>query len=82
MAACNNRLRNFRCRSQRNDSKDSKNSDSGDAAEQSWIMEEGERDDRMFIGPGPPERLSALSVFHSKSVVYGAFVWARRALNS
>ena len=26
-------------------------------------------------------RLSALRVFHSKSVLYGAFVWARRALN-
>ena len=26
-------------------------------------------------------RLSALSVFHSKSVLYGAFVWACRALN-
>ena len=31
--------------------------------------------------PGRPGRLSALSVFHSKSVLYGAFVWARRALN-
>ena len=28
-----------------------------------------------------PGRLSALSVFHSKSVLYGIFVWARRALN-
>jgi hypothetical protein len=28
-----------------------------------------------------PGRLSALSVFHSKSVLYGDFVWARRALN-
>jgi hypothetical protein len=30
-----------------------------------------------------PGRLSGLilSVFHSKSVMYGAFVWARRALN-
>ena len=26
-------------------------------------------------------RLSALSVFLSKSVLYGAFVWARRALS-
>ena len=26
--------------------------------------------------------LSALSVYHSKSVLYGAFVWARRALNN
>ena len=26
-------------------------------------------------------RLSGLSVFHSKSVFYGAFVWVRRALN-
>jgi hypothetical protein len=32
--------------------------------------------------PGRPGRLSALSVFHSKSVLYGAFVWARRALNN
>ena len=39
----------------------------------------GESDE---IGPGPPGRLSALTVFHSKSVLYGAFVWARRALNS
>ena len=29
-----------------------------------------------------PRRLSALSVFHSKSVLYGGFVRARRALNS
>ena len=29
-----------------------------------------------------PERLSALSVSHSKSILYGAFVWVRRALNS
>jgi hypothetical protein len=28
-----------------------------------------------------PGRLSALSVLHSKSSFYGAFVWARRALN-
>ena len=26
-------------------------------------------------------RLSTLSVFHSKSLLYGAFVWSRRALN-
>ena len=32
--------------------------------------------------PGPPGRLSALSVFLCKSVSYGVFVWARRALNS
>ena len=32
--------------------------------------------------PGPPERLSALSVFLFKSFFYGAFVWARRALSS
>ena len=30
--------------------------------------------------PGPPGRLSALSVFLCKSVFYGDFVWARRAL--
>jgi hypothetical protein len=29
-----------------------------------------------------PERLSALSVSYSKSVLYGAFVWARGSLNS
>jgi hypothetical protein len=32
--------------------------------------------------PGPPGRLSALRVFLCKSVLYGVFVWARRALNS
>ena len=32
--------------------------------------------------PGPPGRLSALCVFLCKSVFYGVFVWARRALNS
>ena len=32
--------------------------------------------------PGRPGRLSALSVFLCKSVFYGVFVWARRALNS
>ena len=31
--------------------------------------------------PGRRGRLSALSVFVCKSVFYGAFVWARRALN-
>ena len=29
---------------------------------------------------GPAEQLSPLSNFYSKSVLYGAFVWARRAL--
>ena len=29
-----------------------------------------------------PGRLSALSVFHSESVFYGALVWVHRALNS
>ena len=33
------------------------------------------------VGPGRPGRLSALRVFHTKSILYGAFVWARRALN-
>jgi hypothetical protein len=32
-------------------------------------------------GPGPPGWLSALSVLHSKSVLYGASIWARRAVN-
>jgi hypothetical protein len=30
--------------------------------------------------PGRRGRLSALSVFLCKSILYGAFVWARRAL--
>jgi hypothetical protein len=33
-------------------------------------------------GPGRRGRLSVLSVFPSKSVSYGTFVWGRRALNS
>jgi hypothetical protein len=32
--------------------------------------------------PGPPGRVSDLSVFLCKSVFYGAFVWAHRALSS
>ena len=32
-------------------------------------------------GPGPPSLLNALSVFHSKLVLYGAFEWVRTALN-
>jgi hypothetical protein len=32
--------------------------------------------------PGHPGRLKALSVFLCKSGLYGAFVWARKALNS
>ena len=39
------------------------------------------RDDIKDHCPGRPGRLSALSVFLCKSVLYGAFVWARRALN-
>ena len=41
-------------------------------------------DDRVYPypGPGPPGRLSARSVSLCKSVFYGAFVWARGALNS
>jgi hypothetical protein len=31
---------------------------------------------------GPPGRCSALSASHSKSVLHGAFVWARRLCNS
>jgi hypothetical protein len=37
---------------------------------------------RHYDCPGPLGRLSALSVSHSKSVLYGVFVWARRTLNS
>ena len=32
--------------------------------------------------PGGAFKLSTLSISHRKSVLYGAFVWARRALNS
>jgi hypothetical protein len=32
-------------------------------------------------GPGPPALLRALSVCQTKPVLYGAFVWARGALN-
>jgi hypothetical protein len=32
--------------------------------------------------PGCPGQLSGLSVSHSKSVLYGTFVWARRVLNN
>ena len=38
--------------------------------------------DHVINCPGPPGRLSALSVFYSKSVLCGAFVWARRVLNA
>ena len=38
--------------------------------------------DDKLICPGRRGRLSAISVFLCKSVLYGAFVWARRALNS
>ena len=34
------------------------------------------------VCPGRRGQLSALSVFLCKSVFYGVFVWARRALNS
>jgi hypothetical protein len=35
-----------------------------------------------MICPGPPGRLSALSIFNSNPVFYVAFVWARRAPNN
>ena len=31
--------------------------------------------------PGPPGRLSTLTVFPNKLILYSAFVWARRVLN-
>jgi hypothetical protein len=34
------------------------------------------------IRPGPPGAVKRLNVFLCESVLYGAFVWARRALNS
>jgi hypothetical protein len=51
------------------------------------LVNNGPRTDRVSFDPfsdcpGPPGRLSAPSVFLCKSVLYGVFVWARRALNS
>jgi hypothetical protein len=37
--------------------------------------------DELFAVRARPGRLSALSVSHSKSVLFGAFVWVRGALN-
>jgi len=37
--------------------------------------------DELFAVRDRPGRSSALSISHSKSVLYGAFVWARGALN-
>jgi hypothetical protein len=37
--------------------------------------------DELFAVRARPGRSSALSISHSKSVLYGAFVWARGALN-
>ena len=45
------------------------------------IPEGGAGYDDYIDGPGCARRLSALSLFHSKSVLYGAFAWARRVLN-
>jgi carboxypeptidase Taq len=42
---------------------------------------EGQLGEKLNPGLGPPEGLSALNVFLCKSIFYGAFVWARRALN-
>jgi hypothetical protein len=55
-------------------------------SDQPWFLDPAHLDNlnpgtKRFC-PGPPGRLSALSVFLCKSVFYGAFVWARRALNS
>jgi hypothetical protein len=36
---------------------------------------------RFSACPGPRKRFSALSVSHCKSILYGVFVWVRRALN-
>ena len=33
-------------------------------------------------GPGPPEAFKRPQRFHISSVLYGAFAWARRALNT
>jgi hypothetical protein len=38
-------------------------------------------DFNFFDCPGPPGRVSGLSVLHSKSSFYGAFGWMRRVLN-
>jgi hypothetical protein len=47
------------------------------------MISPGEGDEpRGTYCPGPPGRIRHLSVFLCKSVFYGAFVWARRPLNS
>ena len=43
---------------------------------------EGEAAVAAFLGTAHPGRLSGLSDFYSKPVLYGVFVWARRVLNS
>ena len=39
-------------------------------------------EDGVTHGPAARGRLSGLRIFHSKSILYAAFVWARGALNS
>ena len=54
---------------------DPRHFDNGSAVTVDVMLDDG------FTVRAVPGRLSAISVFHSKSVLYGAFVWARRALN-
>ena len=55
-------------------------------SDQPWFLDPAHLDNlnpgTQRFCPGPPGHLSTLSVFLCKSVFYGAFVWARRALNS
>ena len=47
-----------------------------------FVSEVLQRADLSRICPGRPGRLSGLSDFHSKSVLYGVFVRARRVIHS
>jgi hypothetical protein len=42
-----------------------------------WTAEEK----AILLGPGPPGRLRGLGVSHRESLLYGVFVWTRRAPN-
>ena len=58
---------------------DDDNSDTLDRGEVGKLLEKMGRPATVRARPG---RLSTIGVPHSKSILYGVFVWARRALNS
>jgi hypothetical protein len=54
----------------------------GTLAVKKWPDEEIPEDIVAITVRARPGRLSGLSISHSRSVLHGAFVWARGALNS